>query len=157
MELTTFLVMALAVISTATCVSGFSSPLFSVPATRHQAQAKSLSQLGSTSSRLTVGGRRAFVAGFSGIAFVAASPLLAPTAQALDMDAFANSELASDKAKCNEKLDPKCVPKLTEDEALCKYGQSGEKRGEACRRVKAAGGALNTQKAGKSPGGAYAM
>jgi hypothetical protein len=41
---------------------------------------------------------------------------------------------------------------------MCKYGQSGDARGEACRRVKESGGKLPT--AGtpvKSLGGAYAM
>jgi len=46
---------------------------------------------------------------------------------------------------------------LTQDEALCKYGQNGEARGEACKRVKAAGGSLPSQNQGKSLGGAYAM
>jgi hypothetical protein len=42
---------------------------------------------------------------------------------------------------CNPKYDPKCVPELTKDEALCQYGQSGGKdRSEACRRVKEAKG-----------------
>ena len=104
-------------------------------------------------------------------------------ALALDMDAFVNSELASDKAACNPKLDPKCAPKMSEDEAMCKvrvegastepglalisranfspcsqYGQSGEKRGEACKRYKAASGAsLGGGGKVKSLGGAYAM
>ena len=41
---------------------------------------------------------------------------------------------------------------------MCKYGQSGEARGEACRRVKESGGALPKASAPvKSLGGAYAM
>ena len=46
---------------------------------------------------------------------------------------------------------------MTSDEALCKYGQSGKARGEACMRYKAAGGALPTSTQVKSLGGAYAM
>jgi len=83
---------------------------------------------------------------------VSASPALA-----LDMDAFMNSEIASDNANCDPKKDPKCIPKLTKDESLCKYGASGNARGEACKRVKAAGGTLPGQTKEKSLGGAYAM
>jgi hypothetical protein len=80
-------------------------------------------------------------------------------ANALDMDAFINRELESDTKNCNPKKDPKCMPKLSADEALCQYGQSGEKRSEACKRVRAAGGSLPDPAAsqGKSLGGAYAM
>ena len=47
---------------------------------------------------------------------------------------------------------------MTEDEALCKYGQNGEARGEACKRVKKAGGTLpSTKQQGKSLGGSYAI
>lgn len=65
--------------------------------------------------------------------------------------------MESDKKNCDPKRDPKCIPKLTEDEALCKYGQSGNARGEACKRVKQGGGALPGQQKVKSLGGAYAM
>ena len=75
----------------------------------------------------------------------------------LDMDAFMNSELEKDKANCNPKNDPKCAPKLSADEAMCKYGQSGEARGEACQRVKKAGGALPGATKERSLGGAYAI
>lgn len=75
----------------------------------------------------------------------------------LDMDAFANSELAADKANCDPKRDPKCAPQLTADEAMCKYGQSGDARGEACKRLKKAGGSLPGATKTKSLGGAYAM
>ena len=52
----------------------------------------------------------------------------------------------------------KCIPKLSADEALCKYGQSGNARGEACKRIKSKGGELPSVKPqGKSLGGAYAM
>eukprot|EP00588_Corethron_pennatum_P012212 CAMPEP_0194264922 /NCGR_PEP_ID=MMETSP0169-20130528/286_1 /TAXON_ID=218684 /ORGANISM="Corethron pennatum, Strain L29A3" /LENGTH=143 /DNA_ID=CAMNT_0039005267 /DNA_START=84 /DNA_END=515 /DNA_ORIENTATION=+ len=83
---------------------------------------------------------------------------IVPASYALDFDAFANSQIEEDTKQCNPKLDPKCIPKLTSDEALCKYGQSGNARGEACERVKASGKALpDTGKQGKSLGGAYAM
>merc|ERR1711997_859016 len=76
---------------------------------------------------------------------------------ALDLDAFIKSELDADTKNCDPKKDPKCIPKLSGDEALCKYGQSGNARGEACKRVKASGGDLPGVKKEKSLGGAYAM
>ena len=86
------------------------------------------------------------------------STLAASNANALDMDAFMNAELANDLKNCDPKRDPKCVPKLSDDEALCKYGQSGKARGEACTKVKAGGKELpSAAPQGKSLGGAYAM
>jgi hypothetical protein len=76
---------------------------------------------------------------------------------ALDFDAFEKGEIATDTAKCDPKKDPKCIPKLSSDEALCQYGGGGNARGEACMRVRAAGGKLPTVKKEKSLGGAYAM
>ncbi len=76
---------------------------------------------------------------------------------ALDFDAFERGEIATDTAKCDPKKDPKCIPKLSSDEALCQYGGGGNARGEACMRVRAAGGKLPTVKKEKSLGGAYAM
>jgi hypothetical protein len=76
---------------------------------------------------------------------------------ALDYDAFTNSELDKDTKNCNPKVDPKCAPKMTQDEALCKYGQSGNARGEACKRFKASGGQLPTSTKERSLGGAYAI
>jgi hypothetical protein len=79
-------------------------------------------------------------------------------ASALDMDAFAASTLENDKKNCDPKKDPKCIPKISADQALCTYGQSGAARGEACKRVKAAGGSLpSAASQGRSLGGAYAM
>ena len=68
-------------------------------------------------------------------------------------------QLDADTKNCNPKLDSKCIPKLSPDEAMCKYGQSGDARGDACRRVKEAGGKLPTSSGApvKSLGGAYAM
>jgi hypothetical protein len=84
--------------------------------------------------------------------------MLAPTvSSALDMDAFMNSELELDTKNCDPKKDRKCIPKLTPDQAMCKYGQSGTLRGEACQRVKATGGRLPSATKEKSLGGAYAM
>ena len=76
---------------------------------------------------------------------------------ALDMDAFANTELENDTKFCDPKRDPKCAPKMTSDEALCKYGQTGNARGEACKRFKATGGKMPASQQTKSLGGAYAM
>jgi len=102
-------------------------------------------------SRRNVLGKAAFVA-----ASLAFSPIV--TANALDMEAFANAQIEMDIKNCDPKRDVKCIPVLNADEAMCKYGQSGNVRGEACKRVKAAGGKLNN--AGppvKTLGGAYAM
>jgi len=101
-------------------------------------------------SRRNILGKAAFVA-----ASLAFSPIVA--ANALDMDAFANAQIEMDIKNCDPKRDPKCIPVLNADEALCKYGQSGNVRGEACKRVKAAGGKLDNAPPVKSLGGAYAM
>lgn len=50
------------------------------------------------------------------------------SAAALDMDAFASSQLSSDDAASN--------PTLSDDEALCKYGAPGPEMGAACKRAK---------------------
>lgn len=108
----------------------------------------------STDDQPTFGRRKAL----QQILAVGAAVSVAPkTAFGLDMDAFMNSELEKDQKNCDPKKDPKCIPKLSADEALCKYGQSGNARGEACKRVKAAGGELPGAKKEKSLGGAYAM
>mmetsp|Transcript_24388 Transcript_24388/g.51444 ORF Transcript_24388/g.51444 Transcript_24388/m.51444 type:complete len:142 (+) Transcript_24388:130-555(+) len=59
-------------------------------------------------------------------------------ANALDFDAFEKAEIASDTKNCDPKRDPKCQPKLSDDEALCQYGSGGQARGEACQRVRKA-------------------
>jgi len=93
---------------------------------------------------------------FSGSVIAVASP--SSKANALDMDAFINAELASDAKNCDPKKDPKCVPKLSEEEALCKYGQGGKAKSEACRKVRSEGKELpSVAPQGKSLGGAYAM
>ena len=112
------------------------------------------------SSHDATNGRRAALQNIFGsaasLAFV--SSAFADPASALDMDAFIDSQLESDTKNCDPKRDPKCKPTLSQDQALCKYGQSGEARGEACLRVKAAGGQLSKPgSGGKSLGGAYAI
>ncbi|KAL3784421.1 hypothetical protein HJC23_001305 [Cyclotella cryptica] len=70
-------------------------------------------------------------------------------AYALDMDSFEKPLLEKDTAQCNPKLDPKCILKLTPDEALCKYGLLGSNaQGTACQCVRYAGGLLPTRKPG---------
>lgn len=104
-------------------------------------------------------GRRSFLGEFSkaAAAVVLVGFADANAAGALDFDAFEKNEVAQDTAKCDPKRDPKCIPKLSEDEALCQYGGGGKARGEACMRIKKAGGKLPEVKKEKSLGGAYAM
>jgi hypothetical protein len=52
---------------------------------------------------------------------------------ALDIDSFVQKEL--DANSCNEKTDKKCMPKLTKDEALCRFGQPSPETGNACVRA----------------------
>ena len=76
----------------------------------------------------------------------------------LNLYCFDVFQIESDTKNCDPKRDPKCIPKLTEAEALCKYGQSGQARADACKAVKASGGKMPEKgKEGKSLGGAYAM
>jgi len=107
-----------------------------------------------------VGRRGAFGAVLKG-ATIAVLPFLTldnENANALDMDAFMNSELDKDVKNCDPKRDPKCIPKLTADEGMCKYGQSGTVRSEACKRLKEQGKEVpKPGSQGKSLGGAYAM
>lgn len=56
-----------------------------------------------------------------------------PQASALDIDSFIQNELKTDA--CNDKTSKKCKPKLSEDEALCRFGQPSPKTGEACLRA----------------------
>lgn len=55
--------------------------------------------------------------------------------QALDIDAFIQNEL--DSEVCNNRVDKKCISKvkMSDDEALCKFGQPGKSRGDACVRI----------------------
>ena len=103
--------------------------------------------------------RRAFVRhSMSSIVGLVSVNAVIDKVNALDMDAFVNEQIENDTKNCDPKRDPKCIPKLTEAEALCKYGQSGQARADACKAVRAAGGTLPTKGSqGKSLGGAYAM
>ena len=102
--------------------------------------------------------RRDFLANLTPLVAGAAFTIVStPAVQALDFEAFANSEIESDTKKCDPKRDPKCIPVLTKDEALCQYGGGGKARGEACMRVRKSGGKLPEVKQEKSLGGAYAM
>jgi hypothetical protein len=98
--------------------------------------------------------RRSFL---NNIGIIAAGTFMPTMSNALDFDAFEKGLVESDTKNCNPKTDPKCIPKLTPDEALCQYGKSGQARGEACQRVKNAGGKLPEVTKVKSLGGAYAM
>ena len=57
--------------------------------------------------------------------FLTAFAAVPSMAQALDMDAFAQSELKTQQ-------DPK---KMSDDEALCRFGQPSRATGEACQRA----------------------
>ena len=72
------------------------------------------------------------------------------------MDAFMNAELENDTKNCDPKRDPKCSPQLSNDEAMCKYGQ-GAAKSAACRKLREAGKEIPKESGGKSLGGAYAM
>ena len=75
---------------------------------------------------------------------------LTQEASALDMDSFEKSLIDKDTSDCDPNLDRKCTPKLTADEALCKYGVPGsDSRGAACRRVRDVGGRLPGAKKGE--------
>ena len=66
---------------------------------------------------------------------VAATAILPDASNALDMDAFMQKELDSDAQNCDEKTDKRCKPKLTDDQALCRFGQPSKETGEACLRA----------------------
>lgn len=66
------------------------------------------------------------------LAFAAAA-CTGRSAYALDMDAFANQQLAGEA--CNEKTDKKCKPKLSDDAALCRFGSPSPETGAACLRA----------------------
>ena len=75
-------------------------------------------------------GRRSFLAApFLATAAVAAGQ---EKAFALDMDAFMQKELS---APCNELTDKKCRPNLSDDAALCRFGQPSKDTGDACLRA----------------------
>lgn len=81
--------------------------------------------------------RRAWLATGGPVAAAAAAIVATTTPDAslaLDMDAFASSQISSTES-CNEAVDKRCAPKLTEDQALCKYGYPSKTTGEACVRA----------------------
>ena len=41
-----------------------------------------------------------------------------------------------DNETCDDRTSKKCKPKLSEDEALCRFGQPSKRTGEACLRAK---------------------
>jgi len=77
---------------------------------------------------------RAYSSKLSRRSFLVAPLIAAPTAaMALDMDAFINKELES--TICDEKINKKCQPKLSDDEALCRFGSPSKATGQACVRA----------------------
>jgi len=89
--------------------------------------------------------RRSFVVGGAGASTLA--PVLVPffPTRALDVDAFVNDQLAGET--CNDRVDKKCKPKLSDDEALCRFGFPSKEVGEACQRA-----GLSTKRAGSTQG-----
>ena len=73
--------------------------------------------------------RRSFLAVVPTVMAASAAPALA-----LDIDSFMQKEL--DNETCDDRTSKKCKPKLTEDEALCRFGQPSKRTGEACLRAK---------------------
>ena len=70
--------------------------------------------------------RRAFLASAAATGVVVTTTTATtPPAFSLDMDAFANRELATDNDK----------PQLSEDAALCRFGYPSQKTGDACVRA----------------------
>jgi hypothetical protein len=146
---------------TTNCAVAFIAPQVVNSSGHHDVVALQASSFTTTSSSNNNGvsnTRRNLINNFLTIttAIIIATP---PTqiAHALDFDAFEKGIITNDTVKCDPKRDPKCIPKLTSDEALCQYGGGGNARGEACKRVRAEGGVLPTVKKEKSLGGAYAM
>lgn len=140
---------ALVFISTLASVKAFAPYVLQQPRTNSVLNMNSINEDSSPSNR-----RQVLSNIFGGVVTTIASS--ATVVNALDMDAFMNAELANDTKNCDPKRDPKCLPKMTSDEAECKYGQ-GKAKVEACRRLKQAGKEIPKENQGKSLGGAYAM
>jgi hypothetical protein len=66
---------------------------------------------------------------------LSATTAITTAAHALDIDSFVQNELQADNVLCNDKTSKKCMPKLSEDEALCRFGQPSPRTGEACLRA----------------------
>jgi hypothetical protein len=69
------------------------------------------------------------------ITMITSSSSTLPAAEALDIDSFIQKELDDTSTTCNEKTDKKCKPKLSTDEALCRFGQPSKSTGDACLRA----------------------
>jgi hypothetical protein len=151
----TFVVLAF----TANCAVAFVAPQIVNSSGHHVVALQASSSTSSFNNNSVSKTRRTFLHNFllTTTAIIIASPSTTQIAHALDYDAFEKGIITNDTAKCDPKRDPKCIPKLTSDEALCQYGGGGNARGEACKRVRAEGGVLPTVKKEKSLGGAYAM
>jgi len=63
----------------------------------------------------------------------AATILPLQEAKALDMDAFASQELKSSSSSSSRSGSD--GNKMSDDEALCKFGQPSKQRGDACVRI----------------------
>jgi len=83
--------------------------------------------LDSSASRRAADSRRALLKSIGAAASAAAVALSVPSAaNSLDMDAFASQQLSTSS---------KGAASLSEDEALCKFGQPSPQRGDACVRA----------------------
>lgn len=59
--------------------------------------------------------------------------VVAANANALDVDNFIQQQL--DTSSCDERTSKKCKPQLSEDEAMCRFGQPSPRTGNACVRA----------------------
>jgi len=67
-----------------------------------------------SSTSIMMNNRRNFINNISKVATGAlVVGITSSTANALDFDSFANSEIESDTKSCDPKKDPKCIPKLS--------------------------------------------
>lgn len=143
--------------ATAVLLAGRDARAFTGPAAPSAPPRPPASATALAASAAPLSGRRALLRRCAALATLASFAALPAPARALDFDAFERGEIATDTARCDPKRDPKCIPKITGDEALCQYGSSGDARGEACARVKRKGGTLPEATKAKGPGGAYAL
>ena len=71
--------------------------------------------------------RRSTLLAFPAFAMIAGQALFPSPSRALDFDSFMANELANDNKKVETKM--------SEDEALCRFGSPSKKTGEACLRA----------------------
>ena len=142
---------AIAIVATTTSVTAFTATTTTPQQTRISKTVVHATKSNNESSTRRDVINKVFTASLLTITSLASSSVsYSPPSNALDIDSFENSLLEQDTTQCNPKLDPKCIPKLTPDEALCKYGVPGaDARTDACKRVRDAGGQLPTSKAGE--------